>query len=218
MKSVEEWKKCIATADTKHFLKNSEENKMYYKLLSEANHCIGMDTRKPYKRSGKWFYKPYRNYFDDESSMWDAMVELGLAYKKSFYHLTLIGLDWLSDVNGIYIYNSNVGSVPDVYREVVKFFCECDNYIGYGCWLPTSAKSCAVSLRLPIVEVKQAVDKMVEQEYLTKTSYGGYDKEEGVYCVSGYKCTALVQELDVWQEAHEKAKKEIYEMLNEKEL
>jgi hypothetical protein len=28
-----------------------------------AMHCIGMDYRKPYKRHGKLFYRPYRNRY-----------------------------------------------------------------------------------------------------------------------------------------------------------
>ena len=28
-----------------------------------ASHCIGLDYKKPYKRHGRYFYRPYRNYY-----------------------------------------------------------------------------------------------------------------------------------------------------------
>lgn len=31
-----------------------------------ASHCIGLDYNKPYKRHGRYFYRPYRNYKDAE--------------------------------------------------------------------------------------------------------------------------------------------------------
>ena len=77
-----------------------------------AMHCIGMDRQKPYKRHGKLFYRPYRNYFSapDETShrqAWEEMVGKGYAAVGSGYifYMTRAGLDWLGEVLGIKIYD-----------------------------------------------------------------------------------------------------------------
>ena len=47
------------------------ENK---KVLAFAQHCIGLDHKKPYKRHGRYFYRPYRNYYDasvKDCETWD---------------------------------------------------------------------------------------------------------------------------------------------------
>ena len=38
-----------------------EHENIYIEL---AKHCIGLDHKKPYKRHGRYFYRPYRNYYD----------------------------------------------------------------------------------------------------------------------------------------------------------
>lgn len=32
--------------------------------ITLAKHCIGLDHNKPYKRHGRYFYRPYRNHYD----------------------------------------------------------------------------------------------------------------------------------------------------------
>ena len=58
---------------------NFEENK---KALAFARHCIGLDHKKPYKRHGRYFYRPYRNYYDasvKDCETWDLLVQAGYA-------------------------------------------------------------------------------------------------------------------------------------------
>lgn len=77
-------------------------------------HCIGLDNAKPYKRNGKLFYKPYRNYFAIEEGCdgfdeWDTMRLTGFADRrnngKGVFYLTRAGLDYLSVKLGITIYD-----------------------------------------------------------------------------------------------------------------
>ena len=44
------------------------------KCIALSSHAIGLDNHKPYKRHGKFFYKPYRNYYD--ASMKDSCTIL----------------------------------------------------------------------------------------------------------------------------------------------
>lgn len=66
------------------------ENK---KALAFAQHCIGLDHKKPYKRHGRYFYRPYRNYYDasvKDCETWDLLVQAGYAEAgqgKSFYNI-----------------------------------------------------------------------------------------------------------------------------------
>lgn len=78
--------------------------------LKHCLHMIGLDylKHKPYKRHGKEFYKPYRNYWcgHDEGLEWFA--SMGLAEKEDgdkypFYSLTRQGLDWVERRIGVVI-------------------------------------------------------------------------------------------------------------------
>ena len=91
--------------------KQKKEN-IYIKF---ASHAIGLDNKKPYKRRGKLFYRPYRNYYcasQKDSEIWDVMVNAGYAKagKKDrrggrTYWLTRKGLDWLGERLNIKIYD-----------------------------------------------------------------------------------------------------------------
>lgn len=90
-----------------------EQNKNIY--IDLASHAIGLDHKKPYKRHGKLFYRPYRNYYDaspKDCEAWDLMVDAGVAkagkkdrYGGRMYWLTREGLDWLGEKLGITIYD-----------------------------------------------------------------------------------------------------------------
>ena len=77
------------------------------KCVTLATHAVGLDNKKPYKRHGKYFYKPYRNYYDaspNDCIVWNKMVDEGLAdagkkdnYGGRMYWLTRKGLDWLGE-------------------------------------------------------------------------------------------------------------------------
>ena len=85
------------------------------KAIELAKHAIGLDRKKTYKRHGKYFYKPYRNYFAASQSLcsiWDGLVAKGYAKagKKErgggrIYWLTREGLDWLGKELNITIHD-----------------------------------------------------------------------------------------------------------------
>ena len=75
-----------------------------------ASHAIGLDHKRPYRRYGKFFYRPYRNRYlihekSPDWSLWMALVENRLAAhgemildgqgKHTTFYLTREGLDWL---------------------------------------------------------------------------------------------------------------------------
>ena len=77
------------------------------KCVTLATHAVGLDNKKPYKRHGKYFYKPYRNHYaasPDDCIVWDEMVDKGWAKAGRedciggrLYWLTRKGLDWLGE-------------------------------------------------------------------------------------------------------------------------
>lgn len=82
--------------------------------INLASHAVGLDRKKPYKRHGKYFYKPYRNYFCASIPFveWEMMVAEGYAeaggkdrYGGRMYWLTRKGLDWLGEKLGITIHD-----------------------------------------------------------------------------------------------------------------
>lgn len=90
---------------------NNQQN-IYIKYMS---HCIGLDHKKPYKRHGRLFYRPYRNYYDaspKDCEIWDTIVAAGYAEagRKDIrggrmYWLNRSGLDWLGDKLGMHIWD-----------------------------------------------------------------------------------------------------------------
>lgn len=85
------------------------------RCIDLASHAIGLDRKKPYKRHGRLFYRPYRNYYDAsqrDCETWNVMVDAGYAdagrkdrYGGRMYWLTRKGLDWLGEKLGIHIYD-----------------------------------------------------------------------------------------------------------------
>lgn len=87
------------------------------KEIQLAAHTIGLDNKRPYQRHGKFFYRPYRNYFtthekDINFSVWQGLCDKGYAECRKghnpgniTYWLTRAGLDWLGDELGITIYD-----------------------------------------------------------------------------------------------------------------
>lgn len=82
-----------------------------------AVHAIGLDRNKPYKRHGRYFYKPYRNYYaasSNDCKVWEMMVAEGHAeagrkdrYGGRMYWLTRKGLDWLGEQIGVHIHDES---------------------------------------------------------------------------------------------------------------
>lgn len=82
--------------------------------VEHAKHMVGLDGQaKPYKRHGRLYYKPYRNYWDGYDSALDLMSHeaFGLVEKRELadgspmYYLTREGLDWLGRRLGVTIHN-----------------------------------------------------------------------------------------------------------------
>lgn len=94
----------------------------YPKPIELAAYAIGLDHKRPYIRHGKFFYRPYRNYFTAADNthafhVWKELCEKGYArfrqgnsaashdYKHGTFWLTRAGLDWLSKALGITIFD-----------------------------------------------------------------------------------------------------------------
>jgi len=90
----------------------------YCTMRQQVLHCIGMvdscsQRHKPYRRHGKTFYRPWRNYFTTPapSPMWDELCRYGYAdhgeINKSgvMYWITRKGLDWIGAQLGIIIHD-----------------------------------------------------------------------------------------------------------------
>lgn len=87
------------------------------KEIKVMKHCIGLDYKKPYKRHGKEFYKPYRNYYATyvHDEVWKGLVgkdfsDYGIVDEKqrTVFYLTRKGLDALGESMGIFIYDEEV--------------------------------------------------------------------------------------------------------------
>ena len=89
---------------------------MAYTLRQKVLLTIGLDSGKPYgkryKRNGKIFYKPYRNYYSGNDKELDSLVDAGYMNVESSttddksvktYRFTRKGLDWVGEQLGITI-------------------------------------------------------------------------------------------------------------------
>lgn len=82
-------------------------------LLHIMEHCLGLDHKKPYKRHGRLFYRPYRNYFTTrEDIVWQALEKKGLAkmYRSGdldCYEVTDLGRSWLGKLINVHIYEED---------------------------------------------------------------------------------------------------------------
>ncbi len=85
------------------------------KEIQLSAHAIGLDNKQPYKRHGKLFYRPYRNYFSTyvgcpTDKPWEGLVSAGYADSLTHgenvtYCLTREGLDWLGEELNMTIYD-----------------------------------------------------------------------------------------------------------------
>ena len=82
-------------------------------MIDQAKHAIGLDYKKPYRRHGKLYYKPYRNYYATilGNPVWRELVVAGYATcfpegeDRAIFTLTRSGLDWLGEQIGMKIYD-----------------------------------------------------------------------------------------------------------------
>ena len=95
----------------------------YCTVRQQILHCIGMvdsgsQRHKPYRRHGRTFYRPWRNYYccaaDDQT--WTLLCEAGYASHgdihahgsrkpSTTFWMTRAGLDWLGRALGMTIYD-----------------------------------------------------------------------------------------------------------------
>ena len=76
--------------------------KDFEKAVKLCKHMIGFDHSKPYKRHGKLFYKPYRNYFEAPpkgepilEKLPTFIIQKETRVKGVWYTLTKQGIEWL---------------------------------------------------------------------------------------------------------------------------
>lgn len=82
-------------------------------MVDLASRAIGMNNKKKYKRHGKTWYRPYRNYYcagRQGDPVWEEMVAKGYAQKSKglssvYYFMTRAGLDWLGEQTGVNIHD-----------------------------------------------------------------------------------------------------------------
>lgn len=79
-------------------------------VLNKIEHCIGLqrfdNKGRKYHRHGKCFYKAYRNHYDagdEDIPIWEALKELGYAYKNKMYHMSPKGIEWYKLQTGIIV-------------------------------------------------------------------------------------------------------------------
>lgn len=71
------------------------------KQIDLMKHCVGLNRGKPYRRHGKLFYKPSRNYFDcgkHDDPDWSELANCGYAVDfngHGWYKLTGAGFSAL---------------------------------------------------------------------------------------------------------------------------
>lgn len=84
--------------------------------MERAAHCVGLDRNFPYKRNGKFYYRPYRNYYNTSYNdpVWSDLKYLGFAEcdkmhceikdetERVNFWLNEDGKKWLADKLGIY--------------------------------------------------------------------------------------------------------------------
>ena len=90
------------------------DEKIKQNAVAVMEHAVGLDRKKPYKRHGKLFYRPYRNYFATgaKNDLWEAIRNEGYATAQQqqssvYYFLTRSGLDWLGVQIGVHIYDES---------------------------------------------------------------------------------------------------------------
>lgn len=181
-------------------------------------HAIGADHRSERKYLDMKYYHAYRNYYDaggKDIEIWNDLVDKGLAEKGGhFYHVTVYGLNMLEKLTGSVIYD-DYECVGDCKTIMLEKFMKNDVYCGYGNWFPTSAKSMAVSMKIPVSLARETARYLEKQGYIQKGHYGGIDDEGFPYCVHGYYLTDKARKLERWQVLYDQEMAYLNRTLNE---
>lgn len=183
-------------------------------------HAIGADNKKPRMYLGRQIYHAYRNYYDaggEDIEAWKDLVSKRYAEKHTFYHVTPQGLDILELLTGrstIYDAYENYGDCRTI---VLTQFLGADVYCGYGCWLPTSARTVSEALHIPYALVRETCRRLVEEGYLIKGHDGGMDEDGQIHCYHGYYITDKARGLEKWKVLYDAEMAQLNKMLNGKD-
>lgn len=201
----EMWMDAIEDIQTKVFFDGTQaEGKLPEMLFAEMKHCIGLDNKSPYKRAGRCFYMPYRNYYDagyGDSPMWEALVEKGFAWCKSMYHLTIHGIYLLRWQTGICIYNPSRGDL--LLRDVTNYFIARAVDCSYGCWLPVTKKEVKRNCFLTKKQTDWAIQKLLEEGWIEHDEYAERTDDGFPYYRKGFMASAKLEETEEYKKAWE---------------
>ena len=193
--------------------------------IEKMEHCIGWYKGKgAYRRNGVRYYAPYRNQFMPGGSdipIWEGLKEKGYADNgepfpdgSRFYWLTKQGLNILSAVEKTFIYSENAnGNEIDAQHDVIEVLLDDAVFLGYGSWLPTSAKSIALRARLPEKLTRETLKYLQDERGYVKHVYeGGCDDEGFPHCTHGWVLTK--KWIDENKARFDKRQKEEYERMD----
>lgn len=199
---------------------NKAKGKLPDILFADMEHCIGLDDKKPYKRAGRSFYKPYRNYYDTgdiDSPMWGAMAETNLARKDDMYHLTATGVCLLGWQKDIYIYNPELGHVQNLLRDGKDLFINHGVYCGYGCWIPTTKKEIKHYLLLTGKDTDALVSMLEDEGWIVRETYGGCTEDGRPFCHKGWVASQKLRETPEWSESQKAEYERLEAIMAEKQ-
>lgn len=171
------------------------------KEIEKMEHCIGFSVKGAYVRSGRKYFKPYRNHFypgGTDIKVWEHLKELGFAdcgkpneNGGRYYWLTLSGFAILSAVKMVYIYSDNSnGNEIDCKDDVLDALLADLVFCGYGCWIPSGARTIAERCRIPLKLATETLHYLQDKcGYVKKTHYGECDDEGFPHCYHGWTLT-----------------------------
>ena len=164
-------------------------------------HCIGYDPKKVYKRGGKKFFKPYRNYYDaagHKMAIWDKLVSLGYAEcnksensDHAFYWLNSSGLAALSDNTGVYIYSENAsGNEIDCEQDIIDIMLDYVVKEKRADIVPITIKYISNKARLPRDFVMYAMRYLRDEcGYVKYVTRGEQDERGNIISHKGWELT-----------------------------
>lgn len=168
-------------------------------------HAIGADHKKERTYLKRKYYHAYRNYYDaggSDAGQWEDLVEKGYAEKRRLYHVTTDGLRLLELLTGAVIYD-NYACVADCKTPMLTAFMKADVYCGWGCWFPTSAKTIAEYLKIPLTLARKTARKLEEEGLIEKGHFGELTDEGFPYCRHGYFLTEKARQSKRWEALHQ---------------
>ena len=182
-------------------------------LFAEMKHCIGLDDQRPYQRAGRYFFKPYRNYYgagQGDALMWDALTELGFANCDEIYHLSLNGIVLLSYQTGIYIYNPGDNCLEDA----KDLFILRGVFAGYGCWVPVTKKELKAACHFTERQVNDMMVYLVQGAWIAPMEDKGIADDGIPYYVKGWTASEKLKATEKYKNALKEEEKRVNEHLH----